>query len=226
MTYLPIMVECCWTAASSSLSRMVHSPMVMEWWQSDPKKQDSGSRPFSLQRTPSSASQDQPALSWTSLGYTSLPRPTTAPSWPPRADLAARLCERVSSAGPVLLCFPLQWRRGAGWMPSLPPPPLYQCLPLLSAVMLVLPLPHHSVLRYSICFSSPYDSHDCPLFPTCLFSCLFPFPCPPPLFPAFVLHPTPRALLVHQLHSVPSVLPCTRPCIVYLCLCCTLAALT
>lgn len=29
-SYLPIMVECCWTAASSRRSKMVHSPMVME----------------------------------------------------------------------------------------------------------------------------------------------------------------------------------------------------
>lgn len=36
--------------------------------------------------------------------------------------------------------------------------------------MLVLPLPHHSALRYSICYSSLNDSHDHPLFSTCLCS--------------------------------------------------------
>lgn len=52
--YLPIIVECCWTAASSSLSRMVHSPMVMDRCQRCHRKQDSRL---------SSGPQDQPMTS-------------------------------------------------------------------------------------------------------------------------------------------------------------------
>lgn len=52
-SYLPIMVECCWTAASSSLSKIVHSPMVMVRWQCCERKQDLGSQPLFVCRTPS-----------------------------------------------------------------------------------------------------------------------------------------------------------------------------
>lgn len=103
--------------------------------------------------------------------------------------------------------------------PSLPPP--FPC-----ALMLVLPLPHHSVLRYSICYSSLHDSHDLPLFSTCLSPspsrCSFPSssascPClrPPPYpqgtpctLPAL---PAISAALRSSLHCVGS-LPLLHPC--------------
>lgn len=88
-SYLPIIVECCWTAASSSLSKIVHSPMVSKRWQKSQKKQDLGSQPPPfLQGTPSRSSQDQPALWWRSRGYNQPPVPPQLPfdlytlTWP------------------------------------------------------------------------------------------------------------------------------------------------
>lgn len=54
-SYLPIIVECCWTAASSRRSKMVHSPMVISKWHHTQKKVAGGTGP-------SPGSQDQPAL--------------------------------------------------------------------------------------------------------------------------------------------------------------------
>lgn len=167
VSYLPIMVECCWTAASSSLSKMVHSPMVTGRWRSCQRKQDLGSQPLFLRRILLSL-QDQPAF----LGIPCTPVPHQSPfdlytlTWPlVSASLTVCVCELVSSPGPVPLCYSSWWRRGADWLP--PPSSLPQSLPLPCAVMLVLPLPHHSALHYSICYSSQYDSH---LFSTWLSS--------------------------------------------------------
>lgn len=79
----------------------------------------------------------------------------------------------MSSSGPVPLCSSSWWRRGSALIAS-PSSPLSLFLsvsplhPLPCAVMLVLPLPHHSALRYSICYSSLCDSHDHPLCSTSL----------------------------------------------------------
>lgn len=158
VSYLPIMVECCCTAASSSLSRMVHSPMVMDWWQRAHRKRDSFFR-FS------------PRLSGPNRG-TPPPSPSSfsdlySLAWPLISVL-------VSSSGTVLLCIPfLDAELTANPLPPPSttsvcprPPPHHHLLHHLlhSAVMLVLPpLQQRSALRYSICYSSLYDSHDHPL---------------------------------------------------------------
>lgn len=84
-----------------------------------------------------------------------------APFWPLHDYLAALWCLWVSSPGPVALCFSSWWRRAADLIAS--PSSLPRSLnlspsPPPCAVMLVLPLPHHSVLRYSICYSSLYTA--------------------------------------------------------------------
>lgn len=239
------MVECCWTAASSSLSKMVHSPMVMDKWPSSQKKRDFRGRPLVLQRTPSSSSssssQDGPGVGGGGLHPTLVPHQLSFLT--STIDLASlclwlcvSLCVRVivSSPGPVPLCFPSWWRRGAGLIAS----------PLLSpSISSPLLSPPPSPVRW--CLSSPcrttlfcataYAIAHCM---TAMISLSFPLaslrprpvapsPLLPPPVPAFVLHPTPRALLVLYLHCLPSVLLCARPCIVSdLCLCCTLATLT
>lgn len=133
---------------------------------------------------------------------------------------------RVSPPGPVPLCFPSWWRRGAELIASPSSlslksiPPLPPLSPSSCAVMLVLPLPHHSVLRYSICYSSLHDSHDRPLFSTRLSSLLFPFllcPClRPPPYPqgtpcTLPAPPAISAALHSSLHCVGS-LPLLHPC--------------
>lgn len=89
--------------------------------------------------------------------------------------------------------------------------------------MLVLPLPHHSALRYNICYSSLHDSHDPLLFSTCvspspcsvLLFLLCPRLCPPP-YPqgtpcALPALPAISAVLHTSLHCVRS-LPLLHPC--------------
>lgn len=230
------MVECCWTAASSSLSKMVHSPMVMERWQGCQKKQDLGSRPLFLQRTPFSSisSQDRPVLLWTCRPAGVHPTPVLHQlpfdlytlTWL-LVSASLTVCGRVSVfswACPAVLLFLVEERCCADCLPLLSPS-VSSLLPLPCAVMLVLPLPHHSVLHYSICYSSLYDSHDHPLFSTCLspspcsfLLCLFllcarlrppPYPqgtpCTLPALPAI------SAILRSSLHCVGS-LPLLHPC--------------
>lgn len=128
-SYLPIMVECCWTAASSSLSKMVHSPMVMERWQ----KWGLGSDPFFPQPTPSSASQDQPVLACTSRGYTEPLYLISSPPWPLHVDLAGSVPRERDCLllGPSCCAPPPTWCWGGGklnaspllFLPrSIPPP--------------------------------------------------------------------------------------------------------
>lgn len=142
-------------------------------------------------------------------------------------------CDSVLSwACPAVLPFLVEERC---WADCLPPP--------FSLDLLSPSLPPPSPVRW--CLSSPcrttlfcataYAIAHCM---TAMISLSFPLaslrprpvapsPLLPPPVPAFVLHPTPRALLVLYLHCLPSVLLCARPCIVSdLCLCCTLATLT
>lgn len=163
-----------------------------------------GSKPHSLWTPCSSSSQDR-------LLLTCLSSSTPRPLW---------LCQSPSP-GPVPLCLPSWLKRGSKLitppqlLSSLSLSALSLLLPLSSpcAVMLVLTLPHHSVLRYGICYSSPHDSHDLPSFPLSSLL-LHALSSASPAAPAFVLHPTPRALLVLYLRRLPSVLLCARPCIV------------
>lgn len=140
------MVECCWTAASSSLSKMVHSPMVMDKWPSSQKKRDFRGRPLVLQRTPSSSSssssQDGPGVGG---GVTPDPRPAPALFFDlynrPGLSLSMTLCISVcacdsvlSWACPAVLPFLVEERC---WADCLPPP---FSLDLLSPSLPPLPL--------------------------------------------------------------------------------------
>lgn len=145
-------------------------------------------------------------------------------TWP-LVSASLTVCVSVLSwACPAVPLFLVEERCWADCLP-LPFPSVSSLLPLPCALMLVLPLPHHSVLRYSICYSSLHDSHDHPLFSTCLSPSpccflLFPFllcPClrPPPYpqgtpctLPAL---PAIGAALRSSLHCVGS-LPLLHPC--------------
>ena len=146
------MVECCWTAASSSLSKMVHSPMVMDKWPSSQKKRDLRGRPLFLQRTSSSSSssssQDGPGGGGGG-GYTQPLSRTSSLFWPLQSTWplfvydCVCVCDSVLSwACPAVLPFLVEERCCADCLP--PPFSLDLFSPLL---------PPSSPVRW--CLSSP-----------------------------------------------------------------------
>lgn len=159
---------------------------------------------------PACACLHQQGLHWTPVPHQLPPPDLYTSTWPGVSPVSVIV---FCWARPAVLPPPLGVEEVVSWMP---PPSSFSLdlFPLPSAVMLVLPLQHHSVLHYSICYSSLYDSHDCPLFSTGLFlsptSSLLSRPPPYPPITSAALCAI-EALLHLSLHCMH--LPFLQPCL-------------